>query len=213
MNFLITAGPTREFIDPVRFISNRSTGKMGFALARAALQAGHCVVLISGPVGLENPPGATVIKVVSTADMRQAVKAEIESADVLIMCAAVCDYRPATVHPGKMKKKSENLTLRLVPTPDILREIGNNKKDTFVVGFAAESENLIENAQKKLAEKNLDMIVANPITESDAGFESDANRVIIISRCGKSEQFEGPKSELGKILVDRIIEKIEKSKT
>lgn len=213
MNFLITAGPTREFIDPVRFISNRSTGKMGFALAQAALKAGHAVVLISGPVALKNPPGATVIDIVSAEEMHKAVKAEIDSADVLIMCAAVCDYRPENIQLRKMKKKSERLTLQLVPTLDILREIGNSKKDKFVVGFAAESDDLIENAQKKLSEKNLDMIVANPITESDAGFESDTNRVIIMDRCGNSEQFKGPKSELGKILVGRIIETIEKSKT
>ena len=213
MNFLITAGPTREFIDPVRFISNPSSGKMGFALARAAIQAGHSIVLVSGPVALENPQGATVIKITSTADMFKAVNTEIESADVLIMCAAVCDYRPESVHLKKMKKKPENLTLRLVPTTDILREIGNNKKDKFIVGFAAESDNLIENAQRKIFEKNLDMIVANPITENNAGFESETNRVTIIYRNENSENFEGAKTDLGKILIDRIIGKIEKDKT
>jgi phosphopantothenoylcysteine decarboxylase / phosphopantothenate---cysteine ligase len=213
LNFLITAGPTREFIDPVRFISNRSSGKMGFALAEAAVKAGHSVVLISGPVALENPQGAKVINVVSAEEMHKAVRAQIDSADVLIMCAAVSDYRPVSVHLKKMKKKPENLTLQLVPTTDILREIGNNKKDKFVIGFAAESDNLIENAKKKMSEKNLDMIVANPITESDAGFESDTNRVTMISKDGNSEKIEGPKTEIGKILVNRIIEKIEKSKT
>jgi len=209
LNFLITAGPTREFIDPVRFLSNPSSGKMGFALAQAAANAGHVVTLISGPVALKEPEKVRFIRVVTAEEMHSAVITELEVADVLVMNAAVCDYRPSRLLKKKMKKRAESLTLELVPTVDILREIGTNKKGKFVVGFAAESDKLVENARQKLKAKNLDMIVANPVNIRGYGFESDKNAVTVIYKDGKVESFEGSKLKLGKILIDRIERQIE----
>ena len=187
--FLITAGPTREMIDPVRFISNRSSGKMGYALADAAQSAGFEVVLVSGPVAIQKPSGIKeFISVVSASEMADAVSSLAESADFIIMAAAVADYRPAICHEEKLKKSDSNLLLELERTTDILAELGRNKKrhGYKLAGFAAETENIAENAKKKLKSKNLDWIIANDISGSDAGFQSDNNKVTIYFADGRT---------------------------
>jgi phosphopantothenoylcysteine decarboxylase/phosphopantothenate--cysteine ligase len=161
LHFIITAGGTREYIDPVRFISNASTGKMGYTLARAAIAAGHKVTLITCPTALRSPKGAKVVDVETSAEMFDAVKRLFAGCDCLIMAAAVADYTPAKKSKIKIKKAVESLTLNLKPTPDILRWAGRNKKRQVVVGFALEDKNIRENAVRKLREKNLDMIIAN----------------------------------------------------
>jgi phosphopantothenoylcysteine decarboxylase / phosphopantothenate---cysteine ligase len=162
MRFLITAGGTREYIDPVRFLSNASSGKMGYALARAALQAGHEVTLITAPTALKPPAGAEIICVESAAQMFAAVKEHFAGCDCLIMAAAVADYTPAHPAKTKLKKQPARLTLELKPTPDILKWAGRHKKrGQILVGFALEDRNLRTNAERKMREKNLDMIIAN----------------------------------------------------
>ena len=161
MRILITAGGTREYIDPVRFISNASTGKMAYALARAAIKAGHKVTLIAAPTALRAPAKAKLIKVETAARMFQAVKTHFGKCDCLIMAAAVADYRPAEKSKTKIKKDKARLTIELKPTRDILKWAGKNKKHQIVVGFALEDKNLRQNAERKLKEKNLDMIIAN----------------------------------------------------
>lgn len=178
---IITAGPTQEAIDPVRFITNHSTGKMGYSLAEVAKEK-HEVVLISGPVNLKVPTGVELIKVTTADEMFQAVSDEINTADVLIMTAAVADYKPANYSLQKMKKSDGELSIKLERTKDILLEVSKSKKDNQIfIGFAAESENLFENAKGKLIRKKLDYIVANDISRSDIGFGSSENQVTIIS--------------------------------
>ena len=184
MRFLITAGPTREPIDPVRYLSNRSSGKMGYAIAEAAIEAGHEVVLISGPVHLDRPRGAAVISVSTSDEMFAAVRQHTSRCDILAMCAAVADYKPAKVSKSKIKKRSENISLELVPTRDILASLPKDRK-YLVVGFAAETEDLEANAQKKLHEKNCDIVVANDVSAVDSGMESDQNEVEILFRDGE----------------------------
>ena len=164
LNILITAGGTREYIDPVRYISNASTGKMGYALAQAAVKAGHTVTLITAPTTLRPPAKAKVIDVVTSGQMLKTVKAEFARCDCLIMAAAVSDYKPATSSAHKIKKNQREMILKLVPTKDILKWAGKNKTHQIVVGFALEDKNLLKNAEKKLNAKNLDMIVANDPT-------------------------------------------------
>lgn len=162
LNILITAGGTREYIDPVRFISNASSGRMGYALARAAIKAGHAVTLISAPTALKPPKEAKVVNVVTSGDMFKAVKAQFPKCDCLIMAAAVSDYKPAASSKTKIKKEQSVLSLKLKPTPDILKWAGKHKRrGQILVGFALEDQNLLENAETKLKAKNLDMIVAN----------------------------------------------------
>ncbi len=161
LHFLITAGGTREYIDPVRFISNASTGKMGYALARAAIAAGHKVTLITGPTALRSPKAAKVVDIETSAEMFDAVKRLFAGCNCLIMAAAVADYTPAKKSKIKIKKGSGPFTLKLEPTPDILRWAGRNKKKQIVVGFALEDRAICKNAEQKLKEKNLDMIIAN----------------------------------------------------
>ncbi len=161
MRYLITAGPTREFIDDVRYLSNASSGRMGCALARAALDAGGQVTLVCGPIECEPPDGAALVRVVSAAEMRKAVLERFDQADTIIMAAAVADYRPAKRVAGKIKKTGRELVLRLGPTDDILAELGRRKGGRILVGFALEAENARENALRKLREKNLDLIVVN----------------------------------------------------
>lgn len=207
MRVLVTAGPTREFIDPVRFLSNRSTGRMGYAIAAAALARGHETVLVSGPVSIEPPPGARVVRVVSARAMLEAVRAEIPGCDALIMCAAVADWRPKETSAHKLKKHTMGATLELVPNPDILSEIKPLKGNRVFVGFAAETDRLVEEAQGKLERKGLDMIVANDVGKPGAGFEVDTNIVTIISGDGSAE----PLPLMGKDAVAaRIIERVEK---
>ncbi len=183
---VVTAGGTREPIDPVRHIGNRSSGKMGHALAEAARERGAEVTLIAANVSLPEPDGVAVIKVQTAAEMKKAVAGAVKKADALLMAAAVADYKPEVIAKSKIKKESaQNLTLKLVKTPDILSEV----KGKFIkVGFAAESENLMANAKKKLVTKGLDLIIANDITEPDSGFDVDTNRVIIIDKKGKTEE-------------------------
>ncbi len=187
MRFVVTAGPTREPIDPVRFISNRSSGKMGYAIAEAALAAGHSVTLISGPATVAPPEGARLIAITTSDELYDAVQRAVPSCDVLVMCAAVSDYKPATVEPRKMKKRKTSFALELIPTRDILASLPKENRNYFVVGFAAETHDLETNARKKLREKNCDMIVANDVSKTDSGMESDENAVTIFFRNGESK--------------------------
>lgn len=183
MNILITAGPTREKIDPVRFISNYSSGKMGYSIAQAALESGHQVTLVSGPVTLTAPDGAKLIKVTSAAEMAEAVHASAPEADIIIMTAAVADYRPANPFDCKMKKLPGKLVLELERTEDILGTLGKNKKySQLLIGFAAETDDLEKNALGKLERKNLDWIAANLVAD---GFGTETNKITLYSRDGK----------------------------
>ena len=182
MKFIITAGPTREFIDPFRFISNPSSGKMGYALARAALQRCREVILISGPVELPPVPGVVMVPVISALEMRDAVMTHFPSADAVIMAAAVADYRPRFNSRRKLKKGGAKISLELVTNPDILKELGRKKGDVILVGFSAETDNIIDNAREKLKSKNLDLIIANDISAPGSGFSVDTNRGIIVDR-------------------------------
>lgn len=186
MKVLITAGPTRERIDAVRFLTNRSTGKMGYALAEAARDAGHDVTLVSGPVTLPVPLGIALVPVESAADMAEAVKEFAPWMELVVMCAAVADYRPKQVVAGKMKKTEGDLALELERTEDILNSLGAVKpRGQILVGFAAETDDLLANAQGKLEKKNLDWICANDVSRSDIGFGSDENCVTLIGRDGR----------------------------
>lgn len=182
---LVTAGPTRANLDPVRFLTNRSTGKMGYAIAEEARDRGAEVVLVSGPTSIKAPLGVKIIKVETNEEMLNAVKSEFNTSDIVVKSAAVSDYKPKTYSDKKIKKGPGNLNIELERDNDILKELGTLKKHQILVGFAAESNDVIENAHIKLKKKNLDYIVANNITESNAGFGSDTNRVTIINRDGK----------------------------
>lgn len=183
---LITAGPTREKIDPVRFITNYSSGKMGYAIASQAVKMGAEVTLVSGPTLLSDPENVNTIRVESAEEMYNAVTKLYNDVDIVIKTAAVADYRSANISPHKMKKQSENITLELERTKDILKELGKTKSHQFLVGFAAESHNIEEYAKEKLYSKNLDMIVANNILDPNAGFEKDTNIVSIYKKNGQS---------------------------
>ncbi|TET39701.1 MAG: bifunctional phosphopantothenoylcysteine decarboxylase/phosphopantothenate--cysteine ligase CoaBC [Dehalococcoidia bacterium] len=205
---VISAGGTQEPIDPVRHIGNRSSGKMGYALAEAARDRGAEVVLVSAPSTLAPPVGVKVVQVQTTLQMRDAVIDAAAEADALLMAAAPADYGPATTVESKIKKEVETLTIELVRTPDILGEV---KGDFIRVGFAAESENLIENAKEKLKRKNLDLIVANDITASDSGFGADTNRVILIDRSGNVESPPLlPKLEVAHKVLDKVVELLQR---
>ncbi len=181
---VITAGPNREPLDPIRYLSNRSSGKMGYALARAAIRRGAEVALISGPTGLEPPSGARLISVMTAAEMHRAVLEEFAGCTAVIMAAAVSDYRPVELASKKIKRGKGPIELRLEPNPDILKEISAKKNGKVLVGFAAETEELIANAERKLRDKNLDMIVANNVSEAGAGFDVDTNLATILDRAG-----------------------------
>lgn len=187
MKLLVTAGPTREPIDPVRFISNRSSGKMGYAIASVAFHRGHSVVLVSGPVSVPPPPNVVLIKVVTAADMLAAVTRKIGWCDALIMSAAVSDWRPAEFSSKKIKKHKMPDFLPLAQNPDILMTVAPKKGKRIFVGFAAETGSLRAEALRKLRQKNLDLIVANDVSKPDAGFEADTNRVTLFSAGGKHE--------------------------
>lgn len=205
---LITAGPTRESIDPVRFISNHSSGKMGYCLAKAARLRGGKVTLISGPTYIEPPRGVKLIKVITACEMLQRVLENFEEADIIIKAAAVSDYRPKNYSNHKIKKKADDLQIPLERNPDILYEIGKRKGHRILLGFAAETQNLIENAIKKLKEKNLDFIVANDLTKEGAGFAVDTNIVKIIDADGNIEEMPKMKKELlANIILDKVISK------
>ncbi len=183
---LVTAGPTREAIDPVRYITNRSSGKMGHELAKAARLRNADVKLISGPANMKPIRGVERINVENASEMKEAVLENLDWADVVVMAAAVADYKPARVLSEKMKKTNDELELKLVRTPDILKEISKRRRpEQFIVGFAAETQNLLKNAMKKLQDKHLDMIVANDVSRKDIGFDSEFNEVKIICKDGK----------------------------
>jgi len=206
---VVTAGPTREWLDPVRFLSNPSSGRQGFAIAQAALDRGADVILVTGPTDLPTPVGAQRVDVVSAAEMRDAVLPAASEADALVMSAAVGDYRPVTPAAQKIKKEGHGLTLRLVRTVDILSTVASRRAEAgfprVVVGFAAESESLMENARAKLETKNLDLVVANAVTSQDAGFGVETNRVAIIGRGGDvSELPLMPKYEVAERVIDRV---------
>jgi phosphopantothenoylcysteine decarboxylase/phosphopantothenate--cysteine ligase len=203
---LITAGPNREPIDPVRYISNRSSGKMGYALARAALRRGAEVVLVSGPTAIEPPAGARLIPVTTAAEMRRSLLAEFPQCTAVIMAAAVADYRPVEVFEKKLKRANGPLELRLEPNADILKELGACKNGKMLVGFAAETEDLIANATKKLREKKLDMIVANNVAEEGSGFDGDTNRATILDRDGITDNLPlMTKEELADRIFDHML--------
>ena len=180
---LVTAGPTREAIDPVRFISNHSTGKMGYAIARTAMERGAEVTLITGPVSIAPPPFVKTVPVISAADMFEAVKEYADDSDIIIKAAAVADYTPETVAEEKIKKQSDESSLSLVRTTDILKWLGEHRKEgQFLCGFSMETENMLENSRSKLEKKNIDMIVANNLRTEGAGFGVDTNVVTIITK-------------------------------
>jgi phosphopantothenoylcysteine decarboxylase/phosphopantothenate--cysteine ligase len=183
---LITAGPTQEPLDPVRYLTNRSSGKMGYALAEEASSRGAHVILVSGPVNLPEPRGVEVVHVRTAVEMRKAVMDRLDQAGVIIKAAAVADYQRTNPPRQKEKKTAARLSLELDPTPDILAEIGRKKGDRLLVGFAAETGNLIEEARRKLESKNCDMVVANLVSQDGIGFESDENEVVLVMRTGES---------------------------
>jgi phosphopantothenoylcysteine decarboxylase / phosphopantothenate---cysteine ligase len=183
---LITAGPTQEPLDPVRYLTNRSSGKMGYALAEEAAARGAHVILVSGPVSLPEPRGVEVLHVRTAVEMRRAVMDRLGEAGVIIKAAAVADYQRSNPPRQKEKKTAARLSLELDPTPDILAEIGTKKGDRLLIGFAAETENLVEEARRKLESKNCDMVVANLVSQDGIGFESDENEVVLVMRTGES---------------------------
>ncbi len=206
---VVTAGGTREAIDPVRFITNRSTGKQGYAIAQAAVDAGADVALISAAAGLAAPVGATLVAVDSAESMREAVLANVADSSALVMAAAVADYRPRTVSEQKIKKSDDSLNLPLTRTADILMAVKAQRTRTgypmIVVGFAAESENLVENASDKLQSKGLDLLIANDITAPDAGFAADSNRVVVLDMDGGLHHIDRrSKADIGAYIIERI---------
>ena len=202
---LITAGPTREFFDPVRFISNPSTGKMGYALAQAALNLDWSVDLVSGPVSLKEPDGAILYPVVSAEEMFNQVDALFDVCDVFIMSAAVSDFKPLEYAHNKVKKQQAERSILLAQTIDILKTMAQRKQTQFIVGFAAETENLEVHAKEKLANKSCDWIVANKIGEEGIGFGADDNIVTLFRRDGSDDTY-GPSSkiELAKKIIDLV---------
>jgi phosphopantothenoylcysteine decarboxylase/phosphopantothenate--cysteine ligase len=203
---LITAGPTCEDLDPVRYITNRSSGKMGYAVAEAAARRGAKVFLVSGPVNLDTPPGVERIDVRTAEEMRRAVAERLPITTTAIFAAAVADYRPAEAQPQKIKRFKEPLTLRLEPTLDILAEAAQAKGDRLIVGFAAETDHVAENARKKLAAKNADLIVANDVTAEGAGFDHDTNIVTLFSRDGRDLALPKlSKSEVAQRILDEVL--------
>ena len=214
MKFVVTAGPTREAIDPVRFISNRSSGKMGYAIAEMALAAGHSVVLISGPSAVTPPKGAEFISITSSDELYDAVHREAPKCDVLVMCAAVADYKPTIVHTQKAPKQTGTVMLELAPTRDILASLPKESRNYLVVGFAAETQNVEASARKKLGTKGCDLIVANDVSKSDSGMESDENEVTIFFQNGDSTKISrASKKIIARELVKIISKMLEKRLT
>jgi phosphopantothenoylcysteine decarboxylase/phosphopantothenate--cysteine ligase len=202
---LVTAGPTREYLDPVRFISNRSSGKMGYAVARAAFRRGAEVTLISGPCSAERPKGPDFIPVETGEEMLKAVLKETPSSTVLIMSAAVSDFMPVE-RSGEKAAKTGEIVLKLAKTPDIISAVGKSKQRPFIVGFAAETGRKPENARKKMREKNIDLIVFNDVTEDGAGFDVDTNKVILIDRAQERDLPLMDKESVADAILDRMIE-------
>ena len=207
MQLLVTAGPTREPIDPVRFLSNRSSGKMGFAIAAAAAAAGHRVVLVAGPVSLATPVGVERVDVVTAEEMAEAVRRELGEADAAVFCAAVADYRPVRAAEQKIKKGEGRMTLELERTTDILGSVRRPWGwGGVLVGFAAETERLLEHARRKLEVKGCDLVVANDVSGVETGFESDENAAWLLYGDGRvEEQGRQPKAELAAVIVARVL--------
>ena len=207
MHIVISAGPTREAIDPVRYITNRSTGKMGYAIAEAARERGLLVTLVSGPVNLLPPEGVEVINIESAADMAQAMKKASENADMIVMAAAVADYRPKQYSTSKVKKSDGDMCIELERTEDILLSLGKNKRPgQILVGFAAETDDLLKNAQGKLERKNLDYIAANIVGVPGRGFAADTNAITLIGRNNFMKEFAlQSKKDLAEALLQHIL--------
>jgi phosphopantothenoylcysteine decarboxylase/phosphopantothenate--cysteine ligase len=203
---LITAGPTQEPLDAVRYITNRSSGKMGFALAEEAHARGARVVLVSGPVNLADPRGIEIEHVTTAKEMRDAVMKHLKDATIVIKAAAVADYHRANPPQQKEKKTAARLSLELDPTPDILAEVGKKKGDRLLIGFAAETENLVPEARRKLETKNCDMVVANLVSSKETGFDSDENEVTLVTRAGATIPVaRAPKREIANRVFDEAI--------
>jgi len=208
---LITAGPTREYIDPVRFISNPSTGKMGYALASSVCARGHQAILVSGPTCLEAPRRAKTIPVISADDMHRAVFENLQGVDAVIMAAAVSDFKPASHARLKIKKDRASLHLALKRNPDILHVLGKMKHSYYLVGFAAETDHVMLHAQQKLLKKNLDMIVANRVDREDTGFGSDFNEAVLLFKEGKNKRIaKTSKTRLADVVVREILSHIDR---
>jgi phosphopantothenoylcysteine decarboxylase / phosphopantothenate---cysteine ligase len=203
---LVTAGPTRENVDPVRYLTNRSSGKMGYAVAEAAARRGAHVILVSGPTSLEAPVGVERVDVQSAEEMHRAVLQKVADCSIAIFAAAVADYRPAEPNEQKIKRNNESTTIALEPTPDILASVARNKGERFIVGFAAETDDVTENARKKLAVKNADLIVANDVTAEGAGFDHESNIVTLFARDGRDLALPRmSKSEVAQRILDEVV--------
>jgi phosphopantothenoylcysteine decarboxylase/phosphopantothenate--cysteine ligase len=203
---LVTAGPTQEPLDPVRYISNRSSGKMGYALAAAAVARGASVILVSGPVNIKPPHGVTLIPVHTAVEMRDAVFANLEPATIIVKAAAVADFHLSKVPPQKIKKTAARISLELDPTPDILSELGQKKGDRTLIGFAAETENLRAESRRKLEAKGADMIVGNLVGQETGGFESDENEVVLALRSGELIELpRASKREIADGILDQVL--------
>lgn len=207
MNVLVTAGPTMESIDPVRYITNHSTGKMGYALATNAMLRGANVTLVTGPTNIKKPPFVNVIDIKSAQDMFEAVTSRAEEQDIVIKAAAVADYRPAAVSEEKVKKSDDELSIALERTQDILKFLGEHKKDgQFLCGFSMETQNMLENSRAKLEKKHLDMIVANNLKVAGAGFGTDTNIITMITKNEEIELDIMSKAEVANAILDKILE-------
>ena len=207
LRVLVTAGPTQESIDPVRYITNHSTGKMGYAIAKRAMLRGADVTLISGPVALNPVPFVKMVSVVTAQDMFEAVSNSFSEQDILIKSAAVADYRPAVVSDEKVKKKDGDMAIALERTTDILGHVGENKKpEQIICGFSMETQNMLENSRKKLKKKHLDLIVANNLKEKGAGFGTDTNRVTLISEKEEKSLELMSKEEVADEILDYILQ-------
>jgi phosphopantothenoylcysteine decarboxylase/phosphopantothenate--cysteine ligase len=204
---LVTAGPTCEDLDPVRFLTNRSSGRMGFALAEAAARRGAHVILISGPVSLETPAGITRADVRTTEEMHRAVLTNLDRATVVVMAAAVADYRPVVSHASKLKRGTEHLSIEFEPTADILAEVSRRRGERLLIGFAAETEHVAEHARRKLQEKAVDLIVANDVTAPGAGFDHDTNIVTIFRNDGREQSLPKlAKIQVAHRILDEVVE-------
>lgn len=204
---LVTAGPTREMVDPVRFLSNRSSGKMGYAIAEAAMRRGACVTLVSGPVALEKPKGVETVDITSTLELYDEVTKRAKQADLVIQAAAPADFRPMDVAEHKIKKTGEGMTLELAPNPDIAAQLGRDKHaGQVLVAFAAETDDLLDNARRKLDKKNADMVVANDVTLPGAGFAGDTNRVVLVTRSDARALPLMSKRDVADAILDRALE-------
>jgi phosphopantothenoylcysteine decarboxylase/phosphopantothenate--cysteine ligase len=213
-NVLVTAGPTRENVDPVRYLTNRSSGKMGYAVAEAAARRGAHVILVSGPTSLEAPAGVERVDVQTADEMYRAVLDKVANCSIAIFAAAVADYRPVEPSGQKIKRSRESFTLSLEPTPDILASVARNKGERFVVGFAAETEHVAENARRKLAAKDADLIVANDVSAEGAGFDHDTNIVTLFARDGRDLALPRmSKSEVAQRILDEVTRLRSKSRT